>query len=51
MESLSYSIAQLRGWYHVFKGGKQSISKEGGSGTPVIALKEENINTAAVIVR
>lgn len=52
MGSLSYSIAQLRGWYHVFKEGRQlSISKEDGSATPVIALTEENINTAAVIVR
>ncbi|PSN34403.1 hypothetical protein C0J52_20646 [Blattella germanica] len=31
--------------------GRQSISKERGLGTPVIALTEENINTAAVIVR
>ena len=32
-----------------FKEGRQSISKEGGPGTPVTALVEENINTAVVV--
>ena len=40
-----------RRWYKLFKEGRQSISKEGGPCTPITALKEENINTAAVIVR
>ena len=40
-----------RRWYKLFKKGRQSISKEGEPGIPVTALKEENINTAAVIVR
>lgn len=43
---LSYSPA--RRWFKMFKEGRQSISKEGGPGAPVT---EQNINTAAVIVR
>ena len=46
---LPYSTA--RRWFKLFKDGRQSISKEGGPGAPVTALTEENINTAAVIVR
>ena len=46
---LPYSTG--RRWYKLFKEGRQSISKEGGPGAPVTALKEENSNTAAVIVR
>ena len=46
---LPYSTA--RRWFKMFKDGRKSISKEGGPGAPVIALTEENINTAAVIVR
>ena len=46
---LPYNTAQR--WYKLFKEGRQSISKGGGPGAPVTALKEENINTAAVIVR
>ncbi|PSN35637.1 hypothetical protein C0J52_23202, partial [Blattella germanica] len=34
----------------MFKEGSQSISKEGGSGTPVTAFKEENTNTVAVLM-
>ena len=43
---LPYSTA--RRLYKLFKEGRQSISKEGGPGAPVTALKED---TAAVIVR
>ena len=46
---IPYSTA--RRWYKLFKGERQSISKEGGPGAPVTALKEENSNSAAVIVR
>ena len=40
-----------RKWYKLSKEGRQSIPKEGGPGAPVTALKEENSNTPAVIVR
>ena len=46
---LPYSTA--RRWYKLFKEERQSISEEGGPGAPVTALKEENSNTAAVIMR
>ena len=44
---LPYSTS--RRLYKLFKDGRQSISKEGGPGAPVTALKEENSN--AVMVR
>ena len=46
---LPYSTA--RRCYKLFKEARPSISKEGGPGAKVTALKEENINTAAIIGR
>ena len=46
---LPYGTA--RKLFKMFKEGRHSISKEGRPGAPVTALKEENINTAVVIVR
>lgn len=44
------SSSTARRWFKMFTGERQWISNNGGPGTLITALMEENINTAAVTV-